>query len=73
MIIACCLGGIGTLNAKWCKDFAMDWLKELASDDFGKAVLTVSGTLLITAFGAFIGGAKDIAVDWWKRRRLVKY
>ena len=51
----------------------MDWLKEFASDDFGKAVLTVSGTLVITAFGAFIGGAKDIALDWWKRRRLVKY
>ncbi|EKF17858.1 hypothetical protein [Nitratireductor pacificus] len=51
----------------------MEWLKELARDDFGKTVLTVSGTLFVTAFGVFIGGAKDIALDWWKRRRLVKY
>ncbi|CAN7262255.1 hypothetical protein LJR098_001096 [Rhizobium sp. LjRoot98] len=51
----------------------MDWLKEFAKDDFGRVVITVCGTLLVTAFGVFIGGAKDIFTDWWKRRRLVKY
>ena len=51
----------------------MEWLKEFASDDFGKTVLTVTGTLFVTAFGVFIGGTKDIVLDWWKRRRLVKY
>lgn len=51
----------------------MEWLKEFAKDDFGKTVFTVFGTLFVTAFGVFIGGAKDIVLDWWKRRRLVNY
>jgi hypothetical protein len=51
----------------------MDWLKEFAKDDFGKAVVTVCGTLLVTAFGAFLGGWKDIFLDWWRRRRTVLY
>lgn len=51
----------------------MEWLKEFAKDDFGKTVLTVFGTLVVTAFGAFLGGVKDIALDWWKRRGFAKY
>lgn len=51
----------------------MEWLKEFAKDDFGKVVITVCGTLLVTTFGVFVSGAKDIFTDWYKRRRLVKY
>lgn len=51
----------------------MDWLTAFARDDFGKVVITVCGTLLVTLFGVFVGGLKDIFTDWWKRRRLIRY
>ncbi|OCP07971.1 MULTISPECIES: hypothetical protein [unclassified Ensifer] len=51
----------------------MDWLTAFAKDDFGKVVITVCGTLLVTLFGVFLGGLKDIFTDWWKRRRLIRY
>ncbi len=51
----------------------MDWLKELYKDDFGKMIITVVVTLIVTTFGAFLGGFKDVVLDWWKRRRQVKY
>ncbi|MDE3775430.1 hypothetical protein I7F96_32220 [Sinorhizobium meliloti] len=51
----------------------MQWLKELYADELGKTLITVGITLLVTAFGAFLGGFKDIFIDWWKRRRTSKY
>lgn len=51
----------------------MQWLKELYADEVGKTLVTVGVTLLVTAFGAFLGGFKDIFIDWWKRRRTSKY
>lgn len=51
----------------------MRWLKELYADELGKTLITVGITLLVTAFGAFLGGFKDIFIDWWKRRRTSKY
>lgn len=51
----------------------METIKEFAKDDFGKVVITVLGTLIVTGFGVWLGAAKDIFTDWWKRRRLVRY
>lgn len=51
----------------------MEWLKELYEDDFGKVLITVGGTLLVTAVGVFLGGSKDIIVEWWRRRRTRTY
>lgn len=51
----------------------MDWLRDLASDDFGKVVVTVVGTLVVTVFGAFLAAAKDIFTDWYRRHGHVRY
>lgn len=51
----------------------MEWLTTFAKDDFGKVAITVCGTLLVTLFGVFLGGIKDIFTDYWKRRRLIRY
>lgn len=51
----------------------MDWLTAFAKDDFGRVVITVSGTLIVTGFGVWLGAAKDIFTDWWKRRRQTRY
>ncbi|RFB99335.1 hypothetical protein B5K11_02570 [Rhizobium leguminosarum bv. trifolii] len=51
----------------------MDWLTAFAKDDFGKAVITVAGTLIVTGFGVWLGAAKDIFTEWWKRRRQTRY
>jgi hypothetical protein len=48
-------------------------IKDFAKDDFGKTVLTIAGTLLVTSFGVLLGAFKDIFTDHWKRRRLTKY
>lgn len=57
----------------WVGAESMEWLTTFAKDDFGKVVITVAGTLLVTLFGVFVGGIKDIFTDWWKRRRMIKY
>ncbi|TAV14736.1 hypothetical protein [Rhizobium ruizarguesonis] len=51
----------------------MEWLATFAKDDFGKVAITVAGTLLVTLFGVFLGGIKDIFTDYWKRRRMIRY
>ena len=51
----------------------METIKEFAKDDFGKVVITVLGTLIVTGFGVWLGAAKDIFTDWWKRRRQTRY
>lgn len=51
----------------------MDWLKGIADDEIGRTLLTIAGTLLITAFGVFLGALKEILLNWWERRRLVNY
>ncbi len=54
------------------EDF-LDSLKNFVSDDFGKAIFTVVGTLLVTGFGVWLGAFKEIFTDWWKRRRQARY
>lgn len=51
----------------------MGELADFAKSEIGKTVLTIAGTLLVTGFGAFIGGAKDIFTDYWRRRRQARY
>lgn len=51
----------------------MEWLTTFAKDDFGKVAITVAGTLIVTGFGVWLGAAKDIFTDWWKRRRQARY
>ncbi|QRM45138.1 hypothetical protein [Rhizobium sp. BG4] len=51
----------------------MDSLKNFVSDDFGKAIFTVAGTLLVTGFGVWLGAFKELFTDWWRRRRQARY
>ncbi|MDI5924547.1 hypothetical protein QBK93_07615 [Rhizobium leguminosarum] len=48
----------------------IEWLRQLASDDFGKTIITVSGTLVAVALGAFLGTFKDVWIESGKRKRL---
>ncbi len=48
----------------------IEWLRHLASDEFGRSLITMSGTLLAVALGAFLGTFKDVFVENGKRKRL---
>jgi len=48
----------------------IEWLRQIASDEFGRLILTIAGTLLAVALGAFLGTFKDVFIETGKRKRL---
>ncbi|MCQ1855832.1 hypothetical protein [Neorhizobium galegae] len=48
----------------------IEWLRNLAADEFGRNLITIGGTLIAVAFGTFLGAFKDVFIEGGKRKRL---